>query len=155
MAFLTDTAADAHAWNYTESRTPSSGNGLTPGGCTPSMSGNADHDVISGVEGELRSYGISVETLEQTDDRLEFTYITAFPGTSINHREMGRACNALIELADENDWTARPVEATVLRADDDVMGSWHLDPEWIDALLANELTETAFSTRVIDSVEAQ
>ncbi len=119
------------------------------------MSGNFDHDVISGVEGELRSYGISVETLEQTDDRLEFDYITAFPGDSINHREMGRACNALIELAAEDDWTARAVEATVLRADEDVMGSWRLDPEWIDSLLADELTETAFSTRVIDSVEAQ
>ncbi len=132
------------------------------------MTSNAP-DVITGVEGELRSYGISIERIAYVDpesdeeddpadedtptEQLEVAYITAFPGTDINHKEMGRACNALIELAEEGTWTPQPVTATVLRADDDQLGTWRIDPAWIEGLLAYDLSETEFSARVVDSIE--
>lgn len=108
-------------------------------------------DDISGLEGELRSNGISVESLSK-GETVELTYLTAFPGDQVNHQEMGRACNVFIDRADEGDWEPKPVEATVLRADDDVEGTWRIDPEWITGLLEYRLSETEFSTRVLNTL---
>lgn len=108
-------------------------------------------DDISGLEGELRSNGISVESLSK-GETVELTYLTAFPGDQVNHQEMGRACNVFIDRADEGEWEPKPVEATVLRADDDVEGTWRIDPEWITGLLEYRLSETEFSTRVLNTL---
>jgi len=118
------------------------------------MTTAGDTDVIGGLEDELRNYGISVEWVDHDADGLAFAYITAFPGAQINHGEMGRACNALIDLAAAS-WTPKPVEATVLRSEDDVMGTWGIEPEWIEKLQRYELSEPAFSERVLDTVEAE
>ena len=109
-------------------------------------------DDISGLEGELRSNGISVESVSEGEDRVELTYLTAFPGDEVSHQEMGRACNVFIDRADDGDWDPKPVEATVVRADDDVQGTWRIDPEWVTGLLEYRLSETEFSTRVLNTV---
>ena len=108
-------------------------------------------DDISGLEGDLRSNGISVESLSE-DETVELSYLTAFPGDEVSHQEMGRACNVFIDRADDGDWEPRPVEATVLRAADDVQGTWRIDPEWVTGLNEYRLTETEFSTRVLNTV---
>jgi hypothetical protein len=107
---------------------------------------------VTGLEAELRSNGISVEAID-AGATVSLSYLTAFPGESVNHREMGRACNTFIDLADEGEWEPVPVEATVLRADDDVLGTWRIDPEWIRGLNAYELSETDFSERVLGTLE--
>jgi hypothetical protein len=109
-------------------------------------------DVVDGLEGELRSNAISVEEIDR-GETIDLTYLTAFPGKRVNHQEMGRACNTFIDLAEADDWSPRRVEATVLRSDDDVLGTWHVEPEWIEGLIQYRLSEEDFSERVLDTLE--
>lgn len=108
-------------------------------------------DVVDGLEGELRSNGISVEDVT-VDETVDLTYLTAFPGAQVNHQEMGRACNTFIDLAEADDWSPRRVEATVLRSDDDVLGTWHIAPEWISGLIEYRLSEEDFSEKVLETL---
>lgn len=107
---------------------------------------------LTGMEAALRSNAISVESLSR-GDVLGVTYLTAFPGASVNHGEVGRVCSTLIELAEDGAWDPVPVEATVVRAPDNVQGRWRLDPEWIEALDAYRISEEEFSARVLDTLE--
>ncbi|MFC4357458.1 hypothetical protein ACFO0N_05775 [Halobium salinum] len=109
-------------------------------------------DDMTGLEAELRSNGISVEALSR-GDQVELTYLTAFPGERVHHPEMGRALNTFIDLVEDDRWEPARVEATVVRADDDVQGTWHAEPEWFDALCSYRISETEFSTRVLDTLE--
>ncbi|GAB6879909.1 hypothetical protein JCM17823_21830 [Halorubrum gandharaense] len=104
------------------------------------------------VEATLRSYGVSVESLDGGDP-LKLTYMTAFPGRSVHKREIGRALNALLDRADAGAWEPVRVEATVVRTPGDELGYWHAEGEWFEALSAGELTETEFSTRVLATLE--
>ena len=110
-----------------------------------------DDDPPGGVEPTLRSYGISVESIDGGDP-LRVTYMTAFPGREIHRREVGRALNALIDRAEAGAWDPVRVEATVVRAPGDPLGTWAAEPDWFEALLADDLTETAFSTRVLGTL---
>lgn len=103
------------------------------------------------VEPTLRSYGVSVESIDDGDP-LRITYMTAFPGREVHRREIGRALNALIDRAEAGAWEPVRVEATVVRSPGDPLGTWAAEPEWFEALIADEVTETAFSTRVLQTV---
>jgi hypothetical protein len=117
------------------------------------------------VETELRANGVDVDALttgtragdDGGDDGaervLELTYTTAFPGSSVEHGEMGRALNALIDLADDGEWDPARVEATVLRSPGDVLGTWHADPDWFRGLTDYRLSETEFSQRVLATLD--
>lgn len=109
------------------------------------------NDELTGVEAELRSNAISVESVS-VGDPIELAYTTAFPGESVNHQEMGRALNTFIDLF-EDDLSPRRVEATVHRSDDDVQGTWHAEAEWFEALSAYRISEEEFSARVLDTLE--
>lgn len=107
---------------------------------------------ITGLEGELRSNGISVESIDR-GDAVDLSYTTAFPGESVHHKEVGRACNCFIDLYEQDRWDPVPVRATVLRSDDDVQGTWRADPEWFEDLVEYRISEEEFSARVLDSLE--
>ncbi|MFC5279549.1 hypothetical protein ACFPM1_12395 [Halorubrum rubrum] len=111
----------------------------------------SDDEPTSGVEPTLRSYGISVESID-VGDPLEVTYMTAFPGSEVHRREIGRALNALIDRAEADAWDPVRVEATVVRSPGDPLGTWSAEPAWFEDLLADELTETEFSTRVLETL---
>ncbi|MFC5133287.1 MULTISPECIES: hypothetical protein [Haloferacaceae] len=111
----------------------------------------SDDEPTSGVEPTLRSYGVSVESID-AGDPLEVTYMTAFPGREVHRREIGRALNALIDRAESDAWEPVRVEATVIRAPGDPLGTWAAEPAWFEGLLADELTETEFSTRVLETL---
>lgn len=108
-------------------------------------------DELTGLEAELRSNGISVERLDRGDP-VELSYLTAFPGTSVNHGEMGRALSTFIDLAEEDRWEPVRVEATVLRADHDVLDTWHAEADWFEGLLGYRLSEEEFSARVLETL---
>ena len=103
------------------------------------------------VEPTLRSYGISVESVGEGDP-LDLTYMTAFPGREVHHGEIGRALNALIDRAEADEWDPVRVEATVVRSPGDVLGTWHAEATWFEALIAYEISETEFSTRVLETL---
>lgn len=104
------------------------------------------------LESELRNHQISVESVT-VDDAVSVTYLTAFPGKHVNHGEVGRACNAFIDLHEAGRWEPRPVEATAIRADDDVQATWRIEPAWIEGLASYRLSEEQFSERVLATVE--
>ncbi|WP_435183778.1 hypothetical protein [Halobellus sp. EA9] len=110
------------------------------------------NDVISGLEGELRSNGISVESLDTSGETVELVYLTAFPDVSVNHQEMGRALNTFIDALEADEWEPKRVEATVLRHDDDVQGTWYAEPEWFRAYVGYDISGEEFSERVIDTL---
>lgn len=105
-------------------------------------------DDITGLEAELRSNGISVERVDR-GETVELVYMTAFPGDDVHHMEMGRALNVFIDLAEDSRWDPTPIEATVLRADEDVQGTWRAEPEWFEGLLDYRLSEEDFSEHVL------
>lgn len=107
---------------------------------------------LTGLEAELRSNGISVESIS-SGDVVDVEYLTAFPGNHVNHQEMGRALNTFLDLLEADRWEPTRVEATVLRSDDDVQGTWHAAPEWFDALASYRISEEDFSERVLDTLE--
>lgn len=109
------------------------------------------NDALTGVEADLRSNAINVEAVS-VDEPIELTYTTAFPAESVNHMEMGRALNTLIERF-EDGLEPRRVEATVLRSDEDVQGTWHAKSDWFEALAAYRISEEEFSARVLDTLE--
>lgn len=105
----------------------------------------------TGVEPELRSYGISVESIDGTDP-LDITYMTAFPGREVHRGEVGRLLNALIDRAEADAWDPVRVEATVVRSPGDVLGTWRAEASWFEELAAYEISETEFSTRVVETL---
>jgi hypothetical protein len=107
---------------------------------------------LTGLEAELRANGIDVERLERGDP-VELTYTTAFPGERVEHGEVGRVCNVFLDLARGGEWTPADVEATVVRYEGDRQGRWRVETSWFERLLEGELTEVAFSERVLDTLE--
>lgn len=105
------------------------------------------------LEAELRSYGISVEDLSVDDDVIDLEYMTAFPADRVHDGEIGRACNTLIDLIEADECEPMRIDATVVRSPGDVLGSWHAEAEWFTQLGNYEITETEFSTRVLETVQ--
>jgi hypothetical protein len=108
-------------------------------------------DDMTGLEAELRSNGISVEQVDRSET-VELVYMTAFPGPTVHHMEMGRALNVFIDLAEAGEWDPTPVEATVVRTEDDVQGTWRAEAEWFEGLLDYRLSEEDFSERVLSTL---
>jgi hypothetical protein len=104
------------------------------------------------LEDELRKSRIDVEAIHSVDP-IDVTYMTAYPGEEVHHIEMGGMLNHLIELAREDEWEPTSVEATVLRAEDDVLNTWYAKREWFDQLLEYRISETEFSTRVVETLD--
>jgi hypothetical protein len=129
------------------------------------------------LEEHLRTYGVDVQSLaiehgesegegERGEGRtLELTYMTAFPGRTVHHAEMGRALNALVDLARNGDgdedgngdvdgqWEPYRLEATVERSPGDVLGTWHARREWFEDYLSYRIDDEALSARVLDTLE--
>jgi hypothetical protein len=106
----------------------------------------------SELEEELRNFGIDVHDVEDVDP-VELSYVTAYPGEEVNHMEMGRMLNGLLDLARDDEWDPARVDATVLRFEDEVMNTWYAKAEWFEGLLQYRLSETEFSTRVLETLD--
>lgn len=105
------------------------------------------------LEAELRSYGISVEHVSVDGDEIDLEYMTAFPADRIHDGEIGRACNTLIDMIEAAECEPMAIDATVVRAPGDVLGTWHADAALFEQLTTYEISETEFSTRVLETVE--
>jgi hypothetical protein len=106
----------------------------------------------SELEVALRNAGIDVQTVESVDP-VVLSYVTAHPGADVDHTEMGRALNGFLDLAEAGRWNPTRVEATVLRFEGEPMDTWHAEADWFDGLLDYRLTETEFSTRVLETLD--
>lgn len=106
----------------------------------------------SKLEEELRDFGVDVHEINEVDP-VDVSYITGYPGDEVNHMEMGKVLNAFLDMARDDDWEPTRVEATVLRFEDDVMNTWYAKAEWFEGLLEYRLSETEFSTRVLETLD--
>jgi hypothetical protein len=106
----------------------------------------------SELETELRNFGIDIHEVEGVDP-VELSYITSLPGDEVDHTEMGTALNGLLDMAREGKWDPTRVEATVLRFEDEVMNTWYAKAEWFEGLLEYRLSETEFSTKVLETLD--
>ncbi|ELZ86888.1 hypothetical protein C452_16570, partial [Haloferax volcanii JCM 10717] len=66
--------------------------------------------------------------------------------------EVGRAVTAFLELARDDEFEPRTVEATVLRSEGDVQATWTLEADWIRAYNDYALDDEELSQRVLDSL---
>jgi hypothetical protein len=103
------------------------------------------------LETELRNFGIDVHDVDAVDP-VELSYITAYPGEEVNHMEMGTVLNAFIDLDEADRWDPKRVDATVLRFEDEVLNTWYAKAEWFEGLRDYRLSETEFSTRVLETL---
>ncbi|MFB6234976.1 MAG: hypothetical protein ABEH81_01565 [Halopenitus sp.] len=104
------------------------------------------------LEAELRSYGISVEHLSVDDGEIDLEYMTAFPADQVHDGEVGRACNTLIDMIEGDECEPMRIDATVVRSPGDVLGHWHAEAEWFEELTNYAISETEFSTRVVETI---
>ena len=106
----------------------------------------------SELEEELRNFGVDIHEIEDVEP-VELSYITGYPGDEVNHMEMGKVLNAFIDLDEEDKWAPKRVDATVLRFEDEVMNTWYAKAEWFEGLRDYSISETEFSTRVLETLE--
>lgn len=107
------------------------------------------------VESRLTSYGIYVTEVEDIEGTYRVTYESfAADSGAIPHQEVGRVINVFRDLHSD-DWAGNDIEGTILDLDGNQQGEWHVDAEWIDELHNGDLTETAFSQRVVGTLETK
>ncbi|NLV05502.1 hypothetical protein GOC83_05045 [Haloarcula rubripromontorii] len=105
------------------------------------------------VESRLTSHGVYVTDFADEGDTYRLTYesISADEAAVIPHREIGRVINVFRDLH-ADDWSGVDIEATVTDLEDTELGEWSVDSEWIDDLENDDLSETDFSQRVLETI---
>ena len=106
------------------------------------------------VESWLTSHGVYVDEVVDTPEGYEVTYesISADSEGVVPHREVGRVINVFRDLHDE-DWAGADIDAVVTDLEGEERGRWHVEAGWLDRLHNGDLTEVAFSEKVIETVE--
>jgi hypothetical protein len=113
-----------------------------------------DQDFEFRLESRLTSHGVYVQSVDETDTGFAVEY-ESFAGDSegvIPHREVGRVINVFRDLHPD-DWSGSEIEATVTDFDGNKLGTWHVEPAWIDRLHNGDLTEVEFSQKVIETID--
>lgn len=115
------------------------------------MSEDAPIDVDR-LEARLTSHGVYVTDADLDGETIELAYesIAADETGDVPHREAGRVINVVRDLLDAE---SVGVDATVTDLDGEPRGTWRMDPAWLEALEAGNLSEVEFSERVIESIE--
>lgn len=116
----------------------------------PSM----DDDRAFALESRLTNHGCYLRSVAVVDGayRLAYESAAAEQHGEIPHQQVGDVVNVFRALHDERDWPVRDIEATVTDLDGRELGTWRAEADWLEALEAGELSETAFSGRVLDSL---
>lgn len=107
---------------------------------------------VERLEARLMSHGVYVTDAALDGETVALAYesIAADETGGVPHREAGRVINVVRDLLESE---PVGVEATVLDLDGDERGTWRMDPAWLAALEAGDLSQVDFSERVIDTIE--
>jgi hypothetical protein len=103
------------------------------------------------LEARLMTHGVYVTSLDVDEERIDVEYesIAAGRTNAVPHREVGRVINVVRDLSG----TPRDVHGFVTDLDDEAVGNWHSEAEWLRALEEEELSEVEFSQRVIETID--
>ncbi|MFB6084873.1 MAG: hypothetical protein ABEJ94_11590 [Halorientalis sp.] len=115
---------------------------------------SAPDDVYQRIENRLVSHGLYVTDLDRGDP-LEITYETVHADAdadTVPDRDIGRLCNVLRDFREEG-WDPVDLRAVVTDLDGERLGSWRADAAWFRQLGRDEISETEFSQRVLETVE--
>lgn len=104
------------------------------------------------LENRLMSHGVYVREVD-AGDTLDLTYETVAPGEGVPHRDIGRIVNLLREMREQGDWEHTPIRGEASDPEGEYLGTWHVEVEWLEALQEEDLSEVAFSQRVLDTIE--
>jgi len=109
-------------------------------------------DIAFQIESRLMSHGVYVQAVDDTDGyELRYESAAANETGRIQHQEVGDVITLIRDLHDD-DWTGADIEATVTDFDGNELGEWHVEREWLAALEAENLSETEFSQKVIETI---
>ncbi|WP_336000680.1 hypothetical protein [Halorientalis halophila] len=118
---------------------------------------SAPEDVYERIENRLVSHGLYVTDLERGEEALEVTYETVHvdadaeaPG--VPDRDIGRLCNVLREFREEG-WDPVDLRAVATTLEGERLGTWRAEAAWFRELGRDDITETEFSQRVLETVE--
>ncbi len=115
---------------------------------------SSPEDIYERIENRLVSHGIYVTDLDRGDP-LEITYETVHGDSdaeTVPDRDIGRLCNVLREFREEG-WEPVDLRAVVTDLDGERLGTWRAEAAWFRTLGRDEITETEFSQRVLETVE--
>jgi len=110
-------------------------------------------DTYERVENRLMSHGVYVNEIDRETDPVTITYETVHGTDGVPHRDIGRIANVLRSFRVESEWDPVTVEGVVTDLDGERLGTWHVEAEWFHELADDEITETEFSQRVLDTIE--
>jgi hypothetical protein len=113
---------------------------------------SAPEDIYERIENRLVSHGIYVTDLER-DEELLVTYETVHAADDgVPDRDIGRLCNVLRDFREEG-WEPVDLRAVVTDLDGERLGTWRVEAAWFRELGGDEISETEFSQRVLETVE--
>ena len=103
------------------------------------------------LEARLMSHGVYVTSLDVEADSLAITYESVNGGQTgeVPHREVGRVINVVRDLAE----SPVAIRGTVTDLDDEPIGDWHAEADWLRALEGGDLSEVDFSQRVLETID--
>ena len=106
------------------------------------------------LEARLTSHGVYVDEVVEEEDGYAVTYesISADSEGVVPHREVGRVINVFRDLHGE-DWSGADIDAVVTDLEGEERGQWRVEATWLDRLHNGDLTEVAFSEKVVDTIE--
>jgi len=110
-----------------------------------------DRPLADRLEAELMGIGAYLTAVDAGGDRLEIEYETVSPGDGVPGRQVGQVLQTIWSVRGE-DADPVSVDATVTDDDGELRGTWRAEAEWVE-LLGDELTQTEFSQRVLETVE--
>jgi len=104
------------------------------------------------IENRLVSHGIYVTELDRGADPVEITYETLHAADGVPHGDIGRVVNVLRDFREQG-WDPVDIRGIVTDLDGEKLGTWHAEADWFHDLAADDITETEFSQRVLDTIE--
>jgi len=106
------------------------------------------------LEDRLMGQGVYLTDLTESDGELVIEYESIAGGDGFPKRQVGRVLRMVWDTRDRGG-DAVSIDATVTDTDGEILGTWRAEDEWVEALRDDDLTQTEFSEKVLDTVDEE
>ena len=113
---------------------------------------HTDDEFAFQLESRLMGQGLYLTELERLDAgyRLEYESLSADRG-AMPQRELGEVINVFRDVLEE-DWPGTRIEAVITDLEGEPVADWHVQAGWATALAEGDLSEVAFSEKVLGTL---